>query len=391
MKERLQKILARAGISSRRKAEELILEGRVTINGSVVLELGTKADPTHDVISLDNMVIAAAENKVYVMLNKPPGYITSLSDPEGRPTVMNIVNRIPERIVPVGRLDYETEGLLILTNDGDFSQLLQHPRFQIERCYRVKVKGMPSPVVIEKLKNGVYIDNVKTNKCGIKLLDRLDKNTWLEVRLKEGRNRQIRKMFEVVGYAAIRIIRISFGPLELGALPVGSFRFLSKKEIDMIKDLEKISIEKPPRKAFSKPRRKPSEESSGKPAGWAIGKPGAKPARKSVERSSGKPGGRPVERSFGKPGARPAKRASGKPGERSVERSFGKPGAKPAARSSGKPGGRPAGRSFGKPGARPSERSSGKSGGKPVGRSLGRTSDKPAGKPVRKPQRSKAT
>ncbi len=375
MKERLQKILARAGISSRRKAEELILEGRVTINGSVVLELGTKADPTHDVISLDNMVIAAAENKVYVMLNKPPGYITSLSDPEGRPTVMNIVNRIPERIVPVGRLDYETEGLLILTNDGDFSQLLQHPRFQIERCYRVKVKGMPSPVVIEKLKNGVYIDNVKTNKCGIRVLDRLDKNTWLEVRLKEGRNRQIRKMFEVVGYAAIRIIRTSFGPLELGALPVGSFRFLSKKEIDSIKDMEKTPPEKIPRKAFKKPRRKPSEESYGKPAGWAVGKPDARPARKSVERSSGKPG------------ARPAKRASGKPGERSVERSFGKPGARPAARSSGKPGGRPGGRSFGKPAARPAKRSS----GKPAGRSLGRTSGKPAGKPVRKPQRSKAT
>ncbi len=145
VKERLQKILARAGISSRRKAEEMILEGRVSVNGGVVLELGTKADAGQDVIELDGMAIGAAENKVYVMLNKPPGYITSVDDPEGRPTVMNIVTGIPERIVPVGRLDYETEGLLILTNDGDFSQLLQHPRFQIERCYRVKVKGMPHP------------------------------------------------------------------------------------------------------------------------------------------------------------------------------------------------------------------------------------------------------
>jgi len=354
LKERLQKILARAGISSRRKAEEMILEGRVTVNGAVVLELGAKADPAHDVIALDNMAVAAAENKVYVMLNKPPGYITSLSDPEGRPTVMNIVNRIPERIVPVGRLDYETEGLLILTNDGDFSQLLQHPRFQIERCYRVKVKGMPPPPVLEKLKSGVYIDNVKTNKCGIRLLERLDKNTWLEVRLKEGRNRQIRKMFEVVGYDAIRIIRTAFGPLELGALPVGSFRFLNKKEIESIKSLEKIPPAKPPRKTFSKPLRKPSGESSGQPAGWAVGKPVTRPARKAV----GRTGGRPIAGAGGK----------------SAERPFGK--------TAGKPYERPVGRAGGKP----FERASGRAGGKPAGKHLGKFV-----KPSRNPQRSKAT
>lgn len=321
MKERLQKLLAKAGISSRRKAEDMILEGRVTVNGTVVLELGTKADPSHDVIALDNMVIASAENKVYVMVHKPSGYITSLSDPEGRPTVMNIVSTVPERIVPVGRLDYETEGLLILTNDGDFSQQLQHPRFQVERCYRVKVKGMPPQAVIEKLRSGVFIDSVKTNTCRIKVLDRLDKNTWLEVRLKEGRNRQIRKMFEVVGYDALRIIRIAFGPLELGALPVGSFRFLTRKEIESIKVLGTAPRARQPRKTFSKPGRKPSGESGGKPAGWAVGKSPARPARKSVVRAAEKTAVRSVRKPAGRAGAKAAARPAAKVG--------GKPAGKP--------------------------------------------------------------
>ncbi len=309
MKERLQKLLAKAGIASRRKAEEMILEGRVTVNGSVVLELGTKADPSQDLIALDNMAIAAAENKVYVMVNKPAGYITSLSDPEGRPTVMKIVNSVPERIVPVGRLDYETEGLLILTNDGDFSQQLQHPKFQVERCYRVKVRGMPPQAIVEKLRSGVFIDGVKTNTCRIKVVDRLDKNTWLEVRLKEGRNRQIRKMFEVVGYDALRILRTAFGPLELGSLPVGSFRFLTRKEVDSIKVLEKETPSRSPRKTFVKPARKPGSRAAGKPAGWAVKKSSARPAKRSTSR----PGQKPPEKSFGKPARRSAGKIARKP------------------------------------------------------------------------------
>jgi 23S rRNA pseudouridine2605 synthase len=252
LKERLQKILARAGITSRRKAEEMILEGRVSVNGSLVLELGTKADAGCDIIELDGMAIGAAENKVYLMLNKPPGYITSVEDPQGRPTVMSLVSGIVERVVPVGRLDYETEGLLVMTNDGDFSQLLQHPRFEIERCYRVKVKGVPTRIVLDKLRAGVFIDNVKTNRCKMKVFSKLDKNTWLEVWLKEGRNRQIRKMFEAVGHEAVRIIRTGFGPLELGMLPVGAYRFLNKMEIETIKSYEKTLNKKP----LSKPVRK---------------------------------------------------------------------------------------------------------------------------------------
>lgn len=256
MKERLQKILARAGITSRRKAEEMIIEGRVSVNACVVLELGAKADAGHDVIELDGMAIGTAENKVYLMLNKPPGYITSVADPEGRPTVMGLVSGIVERIVPVGRLDYETEGLLIMTNDGDFSQMLQHPRFEIERCYRVKVRGIPTRIVLDKLRGGVFIDAVKTNRCKIKVLSKLDKNSWLEVRLREGRNRQIRKMFDAVGHQAIRIIRTQFGPLELGALPVGAHRFLNKMEIELIKALGKSPPKGPQKAPLHKPARK---------------------------------------------------------------------------------------------------------------------------------------
>lgn len=305
---------------------------------------------------------------------------------------MNIVNRIPERIVPVGRLDYDTEGLLILTNDGDFSQLLQHPRFQIERCYRVKVKGAPPPAVIEKLKAGVYIDNVKTNKCKIKLLDRLDKNTWLEMRLKEGRNRQIRKMFELVGHDAIRIIRTEFGTLELGALPVGAFRFLNKKEIEEIKALEKTLPVKPPRKTFLKPRRKPVGESSGKPFGWAVGKPVERTTRK----PSGRAAGNPAARSFAKAGAKPAGRSAEKPFGKPAARSFGKAGAKPAERPAEKPFGKFAARSFGTTGAKPAGRPAEKPFGKPAARSfgkpVGKTSAKPArrltGKPAGRPRRT---
>ena len=323
MKQRLQKILARAGIASRRKAEELILEGRVSINGTVVLELGAKADPSADIISLDNMAIGSAENKVYVMLHKPPGYITTLSDPEGRPTVMNIVSGIPERIVPVGRLDFETEGLLILTNDGDFSQMLQHPRFQIERRYRVKVKGIPSPAALEKLMSGIYIDGVRTNRCSVRVIDRLQKNAWLEVRLREGRNRQIRRMFEAIGHDAIRIIRTGFGPLELSDLPIGAFRFLAKKEIESIRSLEQAAPAAPTRRKARATPASASASRGGKPAGWAVAKQNPRPSsRRPAEgisnvRHGNKPPGKLAAARHG--------RATGKPGPRNVN----PPGKKP--------------------------------------------------------------
>ncbi len=246
MKERLQKIISRAGIASRRKAEELIIEGRVSVNNVIVLELGTKADMTRDMIAIDGEAISSPENKTYVLLNKPSGYICSRSDPESRPTVIDLLKDIDERIFPVGRLDYDTEGLLVLTNDGDFSQILQHPSSNIPRTYLVKVKEVPSLENIKKLSNGIVIDNVKTNKAKIKIVNRLPKNTWLEVILWEGRNRQIKKMFEAIGHRSLRIIRTEFGPITLKSLPLGAYRFLNKKEINGVKrwaggDLSKSS------------------------------------------------------------------------------------------------------------------------------------------------------
>lgn len=238
MKERLQKIIARSGLTSRRKAEKLIQEGRVKVNGSSVTELGTKIDSRHDVIEVDGVPLRPAEDKIYILLNKPYGYITSLNDPEGRPTVIKLIENVNERIFPVGRLDYDTAGLLVLTNDGHFAQILQHPRNEIPRTYLVKVKGFPSKFKIDRLQKGVYIKGVKTTKAKIKVADRTQKNTWLEVVLLEGRHRQIKKMFEAVGYSVLRIIRTEYGPIHLKNLPTGSYRFLNKKEIESIKKLE---------------------------------------------------------------------------------------------------------------------------------------------------------
>jgi len=239
MKERLQKIISRAGIASRRKAEELIIDGRVKVNNEIIVELGSKADITKDRITIDGEAISSPENRVYLILNKPSGYICSRNDPENRPTVLDLIKNINERIFPVGRLDYDTEGLLVLTNDGAFSQILQHPSSNIPRTYLVKVKEIPKEEDLAKLRQGIYLDKVKTYKAKIKIVNKLPKNTWLEVVLWEGRNRQIKKMFEAIGHRSLRIVRTEFGPLALKNLAQGSFRFMNRKEISEVKKLGK--------------------------------------------------------------------------------------------------------------------------------------------------------
>jgi pseudouridine synthase len=235
MKIRLQKILAQAGVASRRKAEELIQEGRVRVNNVLVNKLGAKADPDHDRIEVAGQVLPAAQKKVYIMLHKPKGYVTTLRDPEGRPTVMNLVNTVTERLYPVGRLDYDTEGLLILTNDGDCSQSLQHPRHNIARTYLVKVRGRPAEDILSRLQKGIIVDGAKTSRSKISVHRLLGKNTWLHMDLWEGRNRQIKKMFAAVGYPVMRILRIGFGPLHLDQnLEPGEYRHLRKDEIQQL-------------------------------------------------------------------------------------------------------------------------------------------------------------
>ncbi len=238
--ERLQKILAAAGIASRRKAEEIIAAGRVTLNGAIVTEQGTKADPDTDTICVDGKPLKRAEPFVYFLLNKPKGYVTTVSDPEGRPTVMQLLGDLPERVYPVGRLDYASEGLLLMTNDGALAQKLTKAGSHIPKTYLVKVSGKPNEKAVERLRAGITISlddgrRVKTSPAKIRLTEDAV-NPWYEVVLIEGRNRQIRRMFLEVGFLVEKIKRVQLGPLTLD-VPPGKFRRLSKSEIFQLKNL----------------------------------------------------------------------------------------------------------------------------------------------------------
>ncbi len=240
MSERLQKILAAAGIASRRKAEEIIAAGRVTLNGEVVTEQGTKADALVDVITIDGKPLKRAQPFVYFLLNKPKGYVTTVSDPEGRPTVMELLGELKERIYPVGRLDYASEGLLIMTNDGALAQKLTKAGSHIPKTYLVKVSGKPNEKAIQKLRDGISIPledgrRVKTSPARIRLHQDVE-NPWYEVVLIEGRNRQIRRMFLEVGFLVEKIKRVQLGPIALDVAP-GKFRPLTKSEIFQLKNL----------------------------------------------------------------------------------------------------------------------------------------------------------
>ena len=238
--ERLQKIMAAAGVASRRKAEEFIAAGRVTLNGKVVIEQGTKADPEVDEIAVDGKPLQAAEQLLYFMLNKPKGYVTTVSDPEGRPTVMEFVSYRKERLYPVGRLDYGSEGLLLMTNDGDLAQKLTKAGWHVPKTYHVKVSGRPDEKAIERLRRGIMItledgERVKTSPARIRLLEDAP-NPWYEVILIEGRNRQIRRMFQHTGFLVEKIKRVQLGPLKLD-IPPGKVRPLTVREVAQLKNL----------------------------------------------------------------------------------------------------------------------------------------------------------
>ncbi len=236
--ERLQKIMAGCGIASRRKAEEIIAAGRVTLNGKVVVEQGTKADPERDVICVDGKPLKRLERLVYFVLNKPKGYVTTVSDPEGRPTVMDLAPKRAERVYPVGRLDYASEGLLLLTNDGALVQKLMKAGSHVPKTYLVKVSGKPREKDIERLRAGIAIAledgrRVKTSPAKIRLAED-GTNPWYEVTLIEGRNRQIRRMFERVGFPVEKIKRVQVGPLVLD-VGSGNFRELTEREVEELK------------------------------------------------------------------------------------------------------------------------------------------------------------
>jgi 23S rRNA pseudouridine2605 synthase len=231
MKERLQKILSAAGVSSRRTAEKMILEGRISVNGEVLRELGSKADPEQDDIRVDGKLISTEISRVYLMLNKPRGYVTTLKDPEGRPIVRDLLRDIEERVFPVGRLDYDSEGLLLLTNDGDFAQRLQHPRFKMPKHYLVKVRGAITARDTAAVEKGVKLEDGIFKPLEFKVESRNPRSTWVYVTIHEGRNRVIRRFFEELGHPVARLIRVGIGEIGLGDLKEGGYRHLKKWEI----------------------------------------------------------------------------------------------------------------------------------------------------------------
>ncbi len=230
MAERLQVVLARAGVASRRQAERLIRDGRVTVNGQVVRKLGTQVVWGQDAIRVGNRLISRLEPKVTIVLNKPKRVMTTSHDPRGRRTTAELVKKVKARIFPVGRLDYDTEGLLILTNNGELAQHLEHPRYGIPKTYQAKVKGMPAADALQRLRSGITLDGRRSMPARVKKIGTTGKNTWLEITIKEGRNRQIRRMCWAVGHPVLKLKRICFGPIRLGNLKPGLYRDLTPAE-----------------------------------------------------------------------------------------------------------------------------------------------------------------
>ncbi len=234
--ERLQKVLAQAGIASRRKCEEVILAGRVEVNDEKVTALGFKVDPLKDTIKVDGRRISL-EHKIYLLFNKPKGVITSVHDPEGRKVVTDFLKGVRERVYPIGRLDYDTEGLLLLTNDGEFANLLTHPRHHVPKTYHATVKGVPHDTVLDKLRNGVMLEDGMTAPAEVEYYDvDPDKNeSVITITIYEGRNRQVRRMFEAINHPVQKLKRVQFGPITLAGLPRGKYRRLHPDEVNALK------------------------------------------------------------------------------------------------------------------------------------------------------------
>jgi 23S rRNA pseudouridine2605 synthase len=233
--ERLQKILAHAGVASRRKAEELIESGHVTVNGKVVRELGSKADLAEDVIQVDGRTVREEQDKVYYVLYKPVGCVTTLSDPEGRQTIKTYVEHIPERVYPVGRLDYDVEGALIVTNDGDLAFSMMHPRFGVRRTYLAKVHGVPKEEQIERLLKGVRLEDGRARALEADLHSRTPKNTWVRVVVAEGRQHMVKRLMEAVGAPVQKLYRADYGGIGVAGMRPGEVRELTKAEVDHLR------------------------------------------------------------------------------------------------------------------------------------------------------------
>ena len=243
MEERLQKLIAQAGIASRRAAEKMILDGRVAVNGTIIHELGAKADPRKHLITVDGKKLQSPESHVYFLLNKPKGYIATAKDEKGRKTVLHLLPEVKERIYPVGRLDNDTEGLLLLTNDGELTNALLHPHFEICKTYVAKISGEATNRKLNELAAGIELEDGKTAPAQIRVLDRdhLQGITKVEVTIHEGRNRQVRRMFEAIGCEVTHLKRTEFAGLNLSGVHRGQHRALTDEEIDYLRDITGIA------------------------------------------------------------------------------------------------------------------------------------------------------
>lgn len=234
---RLQKFMAKAGVASRRKSEEIILDGKVSVNGNIIKELGYKVDPDNDEVKVNGKTISIEKKKLYIAINKPVGYITTVSDQFDRKTVIDLVPSVESRIYPVGRLDYDTSGLLLLTNDGDLTYKLTHPSHEIDKTYIAKVKGIPTNEELTDFKNGLRIENYVTSPAQIKILRKNNNSSILEITIHEGKNRQVRKMCDAINHPVIDLKRVRIGKIQLSDLKEGQYRYLDSKEIDYLKKI----------------------------------------------------------------------------------------------------------------------------------------------------------
>ena len=236
--ERIQKILAQAGIASRREAEKLILEGRVTVNGKVMGTLGAKADRSKDHIKVDGKRITRFESPMTLLLNKPRNYLSTVEDPQERPTVIDLCKGVRQRVYPVGRLDFDAEGLLLLTNDGELANILTHPKYEVPRTYLAKVIGVPDEKDVNRLKRGVGLEEGRAKVVSCLVISEKEKHSWLRVVVTEGRNHLVKRILSAIGHPVLKLKRVGFGPIQLGSLPIGHFRNLTPEEIEKIKKIK---------------------------------------------------------------------------------------------------------------------------------------------------------
>jgi len=265
MEVRLQKLIAGTGLASRRKAEEMIVAGRVMVNGKTVTELGTKVDPGRDHVKVDGKHLSAAQPFVYLMLNKPKNVVSTLDDPGGRTTVKDYLHGVSVRVFPVGRLDFDSEGLMLLTNHGDLAQTLLHPRYHVPKTYLIKIKQVLTDEQIRQLEQGVQLEDGVTGPAIVKKVRKAKLNSWLEITIREGRQHQVRRMLESVGHPVLKLTRIKMGPLSLGDLASGEFRYLTDREANALREIaeHKLVLAEGTEQQAPRPKRRVSR------VGWA--------------------------------------------------------------------------------------------------------------------------